>query len=147
MPNESLLDVDYELLEDFLADSFEILNNLSPLIEELDLSSANKHFEIFGQQIDRMMGAAYTLSLTLVGDLCRCGKEIGYKGSQIEEASKLMVVQSLLGQLERALRTILNGLKKRQAPDPHRFKMLLVRLNKANKDLGDLRSTVQVSDG
>lgn len=140
MLNESGSEIEEEFLDAFLEESFEIITHLK---NELSNFSGNKvTFEVYGQQVDRLMGAAYTLSLISLGDLARAGKELGYKGSQIDDISKLITIQSLLGQLTRALENVLKSLRKGINPDMNEYSVLLKRLIKASNDLGDLRVTV-----
>lgn len=140
MLNESGSEIEEEFLDIFLEDSFQIISHLQNVLATF--SGNREAFEIYGQQIDRLMGAAYTLSLISLGDLARAGKELGYKGSQVEDISKLITIQSLLGQLTRALEQVLKSFQKGVSPDMSDYSVLLKRLIKANNDLGDLRVTV-----
>lgn len=137
-------EVDEELLEIFLTESFEVLGRLHTFLSSFKGPKEIECFEKFGQQIDRIMGAAYTLSLTEVGDLAKLGKELGYKSSQVSDLPKLLVVQSLLSQLVKNLETLLKGFQKRERIKLDAIGPLLQRMNAASKQLGDLRTSVKV---
>lgn len=136
-------EIDKELLDIFLKESFDVNERLSIFLSDFVKTSDNKHFESFGQQVDRIMGAAFTLSLNEVGELAKLGKELGYKSSQVKELPKLLVIHSLLGQLVRSMQGILKGIKKGQRHNSEELSPLLKRLKEANTQLGDLRVTVK----
>lgn len=143
MLNDSGIEIDDEFLTIFLDESQEVLTEMKPYIENFREASDNHLFEQYGQKVDRIMGAAYTLSLNEVGNLARFGKEIGYKSSQISDTSKLLVIHSLLSQLHKTLEAVIKGFRKGNRPDPSELSPLLVRLDAANKQLGDLRASVK----
>ena len=144
MLNESGSQIDEEFLEYFVIESLEVLVNLKEFMRNYTDESLHGNFEQFGQQVDRIMGAAYTLSLKFVGDLARTGKELGYKSSQISEINKLLAVQSLLSQLTKALDLIVKNYSKGIQPNFKELEPLLKRLQKASKDMGNLRTTVKL---
>lgn len=144
MLNDSGAHIEEEFLDTFLEESFQVISSLQEILGSF---SGNKEsFERYGQQIDRIMGAAYTLSLVSLGDLARVGKELGYKGSQVDDISKLIAIQSLLGQLTRGIETILKSLRSGVNPGMNDYEILLKKMVKASNDLGDLRVTVKVED-
>jgi len=146
MLNDSGIFIEDDFLKSFINESSEVLKDLSHFLSCFESVEDTFLFENYGQQIDRIMGAAYTLSLNSIGDLARAGKELGYKGSQVSDISKLLVIQSLLGQLVKALEDNVKLLKKDQRPDPGNYSVLLHRLTTASNQLGDLRTTVKVKD-
>jgi hypothetical protein len=143
MLNDSGIEIDDEFLQSFIDESQEVLGEMKQYIEIFREPNDNHLFEQFGQKVDRIMGAAYTLSLNEVGNLARFGKEIGYKSSQINDIAKLLVIHSLLSQLHKTLETIIKGLRRGNRPDPAEFSPLMVRLDTANKQLGNLRASVK----
>jgi hypothetical protein len=143
MLNDAGLEIDQDFLNFFLEESFLVLVNLKDCLKQFSLTEDPRFFETFGQQVDRLMGAAYTLSLNFFGDLSKMGKEIGYKSSQLVDVEKLLVIQSLLSQLVKALERILKQFKKGLSPDMSGYRPLLERLEEANKGLGQLRATVK----
>lgn len=144
MLNDSGMEIDEEFLESFLLESAEVLTNLKSFVIDFKSPEDNHLFEKFGQQIDRIMGAAYTLSLNEVGDLARQGKELGYKSSQIDEVAKLLSIQSILSQLVKTLESAMKSLKKGNRPDTDEIQALLKKLTTANNQLGNLRTTVKL---
>jgi hypothetical protein len=143
MLNDAGIEIDQDFLNFFLEESFLVLVNLKDCLKQFSLTEDPRFFETFGQQVDRLMGAAYTLSLNFFGDLSKMGKEIGYKSSQLVDVEKLFVIQSLLSQLVKALERILKQFKKGLSPDMSGYRPLLERLEEANKGLGQLRATVK----
>jgi hypothetical protein len=143
MLNDSGLEIDEEFLGYFLEESTEVISNLKTLVRSFEGVESSSNFEKFGQQVDRIMGAAYTLSLKCVGDLAKMGKELGYKSSQVLEIDKLLVVQSLLSQLVKALDSIIKNFHRGLQPNFYEFEPLLRRLQKASHDLGNLRTSVE----
>jgi chemotaxis protein histidine kinase CheA len=144
MLNDSGIEIDDEFLQTFLDESQEVLTEMKQFMQEFHEPRDNHLFEQYGQKVDRIMGAAYTLSLNEVGDLARYGKEIGYKSSQITDTAKLLVIHSLLSQLLKTLETIVKGFRKGNRPDAEEHAALIVRLEAANKSLGDLRASVKI---
>jgi hypothetical protein len=137
-------EIDQDFLTFFLEESFIVLENLKDCLKQFNQSQDPHSFENFGQQVDRLMGASYTLSLNFFGDLSKMGKEIGYKSSQITDIEKLLVIQSLLSQLVKALSRMLKQYKKGLNLDTNEFRPLLERLEDANRNLGNLRATVKI---
>lgn len=136
-------EIDKDFLKFFLEESHTVLDELKDCLTLFNNTEDPKSFEQFGQKVDRIMGAAYTLSLNFFGDLAKMGKEIGYKSSQLKDIEKLFVIQSLLSQLVKAMELILRQFKKGIHGDLSEFQTLLERLQQANKDLGNIRATVQ----
>jgi hypothetical protein len=143
MLDDNGVEIDHDFLKFFLEESDVVMRNLKSFLKLFIENEDPKNFEQFGQQVDRLMGAAYTLSLNFFGDLSKMGKEIGYKSSQLTEIEKLLVIHSLLSQLVKSLSAILKKYKKDINPDYSEFHSLLERLQEANKNLGNLRATVK----
>jgi hypothetical protein len=135
--------VDDELMIAFLEESDILLSGMSATLNQFVEGKETSIFEDFAQQIDRIMGTAYTLSLSSVGDLCKLGKELGYKASQISETSKLIAIQSLLNQLTKVIRDLLKYIAKGESPDFTNAQRLAIKLEKAIFNLGNLRVTVE----
>lgn len=66
------------------------LQNLLNLLEK-DMSQIVL-LENFGQIIDRIMGAAKSISATEIATICELGKEIGYKSSQTNDPQLIEIV-------------------------------------------------------
>ena len=146
MLNDSGIKIEDDFLKSFIDESSEVLKEMSHSLSKFESAEDHHVFEVYGQQIDRIMGAAYTLSLHSIGDLTRAGKELAYKGSQVTDISRLLVIQSLLSQLHRALEEIVKMLKKGVRPSPGNHSHLLKGLTAASDLLGDLRASVAVKD-
>ena len=143
MLDDNGVEIDHDFLSFFLEESIVVMGNLKKFLKLFIENEDPKNFEQFGQQVDRLMGAAYTLSLNFFGELSKMGKEIGYKSSQLNEIEKLLVIHSLLSQLVKTLNAILKQYKKDLNPDTSEFHPLLERLQEANRNLGNLRATVK----
>jgi chemotaxis protein histidine kinase CheA len=86
-----------EIVTEFCNESNDLLSQMEKLLSEFeDNLDLTKNLETFGQLIDRMMGAAKSLSLANIAILCELGKTIGYKASQISDKSLLNVVCGIL---------------------------------------------------
>lgn len=144
MINDSGLEIEKEFLDSFLSESFEVLASLKELVSQFSKVEDNHLFETYGQNVDRIMGAAFTLSLNELGELAKMGKELGYKAGQVNDLPKLLSVQSLLSQLAKSLEEILKKMKKGHTPDFSLYHPLLHKLKKASAHLGDLRISVKV---
>lgn len=137
------MELDQELLDDFLSETEEVIKNLKLFVTSYKEPTDNYLFEKFGQQIDRIMGAAFTIGFTDIGELAKMGKEIGYKGSQVTEPEKLFVIQSLLSQILKKVEFGMKLLKTNEKLDPDEVKDLLQKLRSASTQLGDLRTSVR----
>jgi chemotaxis protein histidine kinase CheA len=86
-----------EIVTEFCNESNDLLNQMEALLSEFENNlDLTKNLESFGQLIDRMMGAAKSLSLETFATLCELGKTIGYKASQIIDKGLLTVVCGIL---------------------------------------------------
>lgn len=142
MLNDSGIEIDQDFIDSFLIESMEVLHNLKIFVNSFESASDNHYFEKYGQQVDRIMGAAFTLSLNEIGELTKLGKELGYKASQVHDINKLISVQSILSQLNRALESIFLQFKNRKRPDYTEYNLLQHKLKSASGHLGDFRTTV-----
>jgi hypothetical protein len=89
-----------ELFEEFNNESVKIFSELEIIAEKLEETPQNNHlFESFGQKVDRIMGAAYSLELKSLGRLCELGKNLGYRVSQTQDRGNRDIVCALLFEL------------------------------------------------
>jgi hypothetical protein len=139
---DDVLDLDPELLDFFLEESSEVVELSLKSMEEFTKTQAPVHFEGFGQYIDRVMGAAYTLGLQRIGDLAKLGKELGYKTSQTTDIHTQLSIQGLLFQLIRETERELTALRRGVPNDHEDFDHLMNKLRQASSALGNLRSSV-----
>lgn len=137
-------EIDQEILNDFLDTSFDVLQNLKESLRSFNGLDDVMVFETFGQQIDRIMGSAYTLSLKPMGDLTKLAKELSYKASQVKHIGKLLAVQSLLSQVLRLMEKILVAYQQDINQAPENIFILIERMKLASEQLGDLRTSVKV---
>lgn len=144
MLNDSGIEIDQEFISTFLQESSEVLANLKLFVNSFTTLEDKHVFEQYGQQVDRIMGAAFTLSLSEIGELAKMGKELGYKASQVDDINKLLAVQSILSQLNKALETIFMHIKKKKRPDYTDYDLLLHKLKSASEKLGDYRTSVEL---
>jgi chemotaxis protein histidine kinase CheA len=100
-----------EIVNEFCSESNDLLNQMEKLLndfeENLELTAK---LETFGQIIDRMMGAAKSLSLSTIATLCELGKTIGYKASQIKDKNLLNVVCGILFDNVEILKKMIHGI-------------------------------------
>lgn len=138
------LKIDQDLIEGFIEETQAILQSTQVHLAEFTESKSSACFEKYGQEIDRVMGAALTLDFAEIGELAKLGKEVGYKSSQINDLPKLLVIQSLLLQLNKEIRRNLICLQKGAEFESADIAFLINKLQKASDDLGDLRASVKI---
>lgn len=135
---------DQELVGEFINETSEILDltylALSRFIDDPDPAC----FEDYGQGIDRVMGAALILGFTDLGNLAKIGKEVGYKSSQIKDINRLLVIHSLLSQLNKEIVRITRHLQHNRPHDAEAVNILIKKLQRASNELGDLRTSVKI---
>lgn len=101
-----------EIVVEFCDESDELLEKLKDTLDDFeDDPTQSKLLEEFGQTIDRIMGAAKTLGLSEIGDLCQMGKIIGYKGSQAKEQPLQEVTGGVLFDLTDLLEVLLTNVR------------------------------------
>lgn len=103
--------IDQEILQGFCNETQALLDELFSLTEE---ETAPEQLERYGQVIDRIMGAAYTLELNEIGRFCELGKKIGYKASQSNDDKLITLCGPILADTAEILKAMVDGL---QAPD------------------------------
>lgn len=142
--NAGDFELDKELLDGFLTDSFEIMATLKEDLNSFTFTQDPKAFEQFGQGIDRIMGAALTLGFKNTGELAKLGKDIGYKASQLTGIDQLLTIQSVLSQLLKEMERELKKIKIGETFGSDEISNLLVKLSDINQSLGNLRTSVKV---
>jgi chemotaxis protein histidine kinase CheA len=86
-----------EVIVDFQKESEGLFNECEELLEDFeDDNSQMGKLEKFGQVIDRVMGAAKSLELNIMGTYCELGKTISYKASQSMDIALLEIVAAVL---------------------------------------------------
>jgi hypothetical protein len=137
---------DPELIEDFYHESSELVASCKGILDNFLVDEDSKHFEQFGLFIDRIMGAAYTLGLSSVGDLSKLGKELSYKASQVKSTDKLLSVHSLLAQLLKLIGSQLKSIRAMTPINQEETAELLKKLRSASQNLGNLRTSVKIEE-
>lgn len=138
MLTDSGTEIDEEFLELFIEESLEVIKNLKSFVKELKDPLTGDIFENYGQQIDRIMGTAFTLSLNFIGEITKMGKEIAYKSKSISDSHKLLSIHSLLSQLIKSLEKIVMMMSVGEQPNYDDFSHLKDRLVTANENLGKI---------
>lgn len=101
-----------EVILDFCKESEELFDHMEANLEELEVDCLKTdQLEMFGQTIDRIMGAAKSIGATEIGNFCELGKLIGYKSSQITDEPLLNIVVAVLFDTLELLRKMINSLK------------------------------------
>jgi len=85
-----------EVILDFCNESDRIYNEIEEILEDYEDEPDTKKLEVFGQTIDRVMGAAKSIEAYQSGLYCELGKTISYKASQCEDKNLLDIVVAVL---------------------------------------------------
>lgn len=89
-----MAEIDSQILKDFLGESKTLIERMTDILEkcEGDFSQVQS-LEDYGQNVDRIMGAAKSLAISVdpkhlihkIGDYAAICKAVGYKASQIKD--------------------------------------------------------------
>ena len=85
-----------EVILYFCNESDRIYNEIEEILEDYEDEPDTKKLEVFGQTIDRVMGAAKSIEAYQSGLYCELGKTISYKASQCEDTNLLDIVVAVL---------------------------------------------------
>jgi hypothetical protein len=136
--------MDNDILKEFISESSELLDKCRVALENFNTSGDAKYFEEFGLYIDRIMGTAATIDLKELAEISCLGKELGYKGSQVEQIDRLLALSGLMSQIIAYVEKSLKRFKKKKFEPPENFETLKEKLKLASQHLGDLRGTVKI---
>ncbi len=101
-----------EIVIDFCNESAILFDQLEATLEELETDLLNTiQLEMFGQIIDRIMGAAKSIGATEIANFCELGKLIGYKSSQTKDEALLNIVVAVLFDTVDILRKMIEALR------------------------------------
>jgi chemotaxis protein histidine kinase CheA len=101
-----------EIVIDFCDESDALFDQLETHLSNLEENPKNsRELELFGQIIDRIMGAAKSLGASDVAQFCELGKLIGYKSSQINDIPLIEVVVAVLFDAVHMLRKMIQALR------------------------------------
>lgn len=115
--SEMLNDPDMEeVFVGFQEESKGFFDECESLLEDFeDDTSQLAKLEKFGQVIDRVMGAAKSLELNMMGTYCELGKTISYKASQSTDTALLEIVSAVLFDTMDILQSLNNNVLKLKA--------------------------------
>lgn len=94
-----------EILDLFKQESLSIISKIDVILDDISANpEKNELLEEFGQNIDRIMGAAKNLEVSgelpeimgRIGEFCQLCKAIGYKGSQVSSPELTTIVAAFL---------------------------------------------------
>jgi hypothetical protein len=115
------MDYDPELVQIFKDESDVLLQELQGILEKLEedtqLEAVSKNLELYGQVVDRMMGAAKSLSFNRIGKLCELGKMVGYKSSQAKDENLNQIVIAFLFDATEHLKEMIINLPSSESQD------------------------------
>ncbi len=101
-----------EIVVDFCNETDVLLNQLEATLNILEKNpESHRDLEIFGQIIDRIMGAAKSIGATEIAQFSELGKIIGYKSSQIQDIPLIEVVVAILFDAVHMLRKMIRALR------------------------------------
>lgn len=106
--------MDKELIKGFCEETDTLLKDLIRITEIFEDTQKPELLEEFGQVIDRIMGAAYTLELEEIGRFCELGKKIGYKASQTTDSKLLKLAGPILADTTEILSTMIKDLNRKE---------------------------------
>lgn len=139
-----------EIVQEFCLETKVLLNELEPLLEDLELDPANfKALENFGQIVDRIMGAAKTLEFHQMGIISEFCKTISYKSAQSQNTELVIIVVAFLFEAVENLNEMVENLKHNKPAelDPSTIKTLQSRLEFITVRLAHIqRSSVAIND-
>lgn len=105
-----------EIVDDFCKEGRKQIAELNDFLFNLEDDLSDKsQLEGFGQTIDRMMGAAKSLEINILGTFCELGKIIGYKASQVEDENLISIVVAVLIDTVEMIQALLTKLEKKEA--------------------------------
>lgn len=139
-----------EILQEYCLESKTILNELVSILLTLENKSEDyKALEVFGQKIDRIMGAAKSLELHKMGKISELCKVISYKSAQSKNKDLVIVTVAFLFEAVETLQEMTDNLEKLQSEEinPTSTTTILSRLEFMSKRLIDIqRSSVAIND-
>lgn len=138
--------MDKEIIKGFCEETDTLLKELIRITEVFEDTQKPELLGEFGQVIDRIMGAAYTLELEEIGRFCELGKKIGYKASQATDPKLLQLTGPILADTAEILSTMIKDLNNVQ-PEGNaraqleafksRLKWFLEKFQNINRDTTD----------
>ncbi len=142
--------MDEEILQEFCLETKVLLSELDALLEDLELNPEKfKLLEIFGQKVDRIMGAAKSLELTQMGLISEYCKTLSYKSAQSKNRELVIIVIAFLFEAVEKLKEMISALSTNKSAElnPSTIKTILGRLEFIGGRLSHIqRSSVAIND-
>lgn len=101
-----------EAVTEFLDESRGLIEECEEILDEFEDSEDPKQFELYGQKIDRIMGAAKSLGAEKTGAISEFGKSIGYKASQVDDNDLHQIVLAFLQDSNEVMTSLLDQIDK-----------------------------------
>lgn len=139
-----------EILKEFCLETNSIISELVSILEVLESKPDDyKALEVFGQKVDRIMGAAKSLELHKMGEISELCKTISYKSAQSKNIELVTIVAAFLFEAVEVLQEMTSSLEKGLSEEisPISVKTVLSRLEfVSNKLVNIQRSSVAIND-
>ncbi len=139
-----------EIVQEFCQESRLILNELDSLLDGLELNPSDfKSLEVFGQKVDRIMGAAKSLEFHQMGIISEFCKTISYKSAQSKNTDLVIIVVAFLFEAVEVLKDMFNNLEANKPAElePAFIKTILSRLEFITGRLTHIqRASVAIED-
>lgn len=138
-----------EVILDFCDESDKIYSEIEEILEDYEDEPDSKKLEIFGQTIDRVMGAAKSIEAHQSGLYCELGKTISYKASQSDDKGLLDIVVAVLFDTVDILKSMNKNIliEKEERVDGVNLEAFATRLHWLADKLKDIkRSSVSVDE-
>jgi chemotaxis protein histidine kinase CheA len=139
-----------EIIQEFCQETNSIIDELVPILETLEADPGNfKSLEVFGQKVDRIMGAAKSLELNKMGIVTEFCKTISYKTAQSKNLDLIKVVVAFLFDAVEIIKEMIASLEKGETEEinPVFLKTVISRLEFISSKLVSIqRSSVAIDD-
>jgi chemotaxis protein histidine kinase CheA len=139
-----------EIVQEFCQESRLILSELDPLLQGLELNPSDfKSLEVFGQKVDRIMGAAKSLEFNQMGIISEFCKTISYKSAQSKNTDLVTIVVAFLFEAVEILEEMFKNLEQNKPGelDPSTIKTIISRLEFISGRLTHIqRASVAIED-
>jgi hypothetical protein len=145
--------IDDSILKEFVLESKSLISESLEILEEVESDiSKVKRLEVYGNNVDRIMGGAKNLAimaekdhpLHFIGDYCALCKAVGYKSAQImSNEDFLMICVALLLDATEMLKEMIEKLATSKVERTKLNQTFLDRLQWVSSQFGkDVRETV-----
>lgn len=139
-----------DVVDEFIQESKELLDTCEEILDEFEDDEDPAKLELFGQTIDRIMGAAKSLEANTTGTLTELGKTISYKASQSSDKELLTIVGAILFDLVDATKRVVTNIELTKEEKAHGLNLDAMKSRfewLANKFKDIDRSSVAIGSG